>query len=137
MARKTIRIEIPVGSPDDLITLSEGITEKNSALGASAVLDNDKMVQLAGKTSSAKAKRKEAAELSARAKTLNDQADALLGIAPGQNATTEGTVLFHITGARDALMVEHRGNEEALGEYSFVVITGTAKTPGARKKKTA
>ena len=34
-----------------------------------------------------------------------------------------------ITGFRDALLVEHRGNEEALSEYGCEVSVGTAASP--------
>ena len=135
MARKTIRIDIPTGSADDLIALAEDIISKNTALGPAAELDGSIVSDMVNKASQAKIKRDKADRLAAEAKTLNEQAATLLGTAPGQTALTEGTVLFHITGFRDTLLTKHRGNEEALSEYGFATVVGTAKTPGARKKK--
>lgn len=135
MARKTIKIEIPTGSPDEMVTLAEGIKTHHLALGSAATLDNDDVTAMADKAAQAKAKRKQAAELNAQAETLNLQAATLLGIAPGQTSETKDTVLFHINGIRDGLLIEHRGDEQALGEYGFDITIGTAKTPGPRKPK--
>ena len=135
MARKTIKIEIPTGSPDDMITLAEDIKTRHDGLGSAATLDNDDVTAMADKAAQAKAKRKQAAELSAQAETLNLQAATLLGVAPGQSSETKDTVLFHIDGIRDELLLEHRGTEQALGEYGFDISIGTAKTPGPRKPK--
>ena len=135
MARKTIKIEIPTGSPDDMITLAEGIATRQTDLGTAAVLDSTEVTELSTKAGQAKAKRKKAAELAAQAETLNQEAAAILGLAPGQNAQTEGTVLYRIDGFRDELLIKHRGNEQALGEYGFDISIGTAKTPGPRKPK--
>ena len=135
MARKTIKIEIPIGSPDDMITLAEGIVAHNTELGAGAKLDSDEVTELKDKAALAKAKRKKSAELKAQAATLDDEAAALIGIAPGQDAQTEDTVLYRVVGFRDELLTEHRGNEQTLGEYGFKISIGTAKTPGPRKKK--
>ena len=134
MARKTIKIEIPTGSPDDMITLAEGIASRHAELGSAAVLDSTEVTELSTKAGQAKAKRKKAAELSAQAETLNLQAATLLGVAPGQSSETKDTVLFLIDGIRDELLLEHRGTEQALGEYGFDISIGTAKTPGPRKK---
>ena len=136
MARKTIKIEIPTGSPDDMVLLTEGIQAHHLALGSAATLDSEVVAALADKAAQAKAKRKQAAELTAQAETLNLQAATLLGIAPGQTSETKDTVLYRIEGIRDELLIEHRGTEQALGEYRFDITIGTAKTPGPRKKKT-
>lgn len=40
MARKTIKLELPTGSPDELIALAEGIKEHHHLLGSAAELDN-------------------------------------------------------------------------------------------------
>ena len=134
MARKTIKIEIPTGSPDDMIILAEGIKTRHLALGSASTLDGDEVTAMADKAALAKAKRKQAAELSAQAETLNLQAATLIGVAPGQSSETKDTVLFLIDGIRDELLLEHRGTEQALGEYGFDISIGTAKTPGPRKK---
>ena len=135
MARKTIKIELPVGSPDEMISLAEDIAAHHSELGAEAKLDSTEVTELKANATLAKAKRKKSAELKAQAATLDDEAAALIGIAPGQDAQTEGTILYRVVGFRDELLTEHRGNEQALGEYGFDISIGTAKTPGPRKPK--
>jgi hypothetical protein len=135
MARKTIRIEIPTGSPDDLIKLAEDIKEHHVSLGSGAELDNSKANSPADRAVIAKAKRKKADELNSQAESLREEAATILGIAPGQTAETKDTVLYEITGLRDELLIKHRGNEQVLGEYGFNITIGTAKTPGPRKKK--
>ena len=46
MARKTVRVDIPTGSPDELIKLGQDILAKHQALGTSSPLDDDKMTRL-------------------------------------------------------------------------------------------
>ena len=135
MARKTIKIELPVGSPDEMLSLAEGIVAHHTELGAEAKLDSAEVTELKANSTLAKAKRKKSAELKAQAATLDDEAAALIGIAPGQDAQTEGTILYRVVGFRDELLTEHRGNEQTLGEYGFNITIGTAKTPGPRKPK--
>ena len=135
MARKTIKIELPTGSPDELIALAEGIKEHHLSLGSGAELDNAVANSPADKAAVAKAKRKKAEELNLQAESLRQEAATILGIAPGQTAETKDTVLYEVTGIRDELLLKHRGNEQALGEYGFDISNGTAKTPGPRKPK--
>jgi hypothetical protein len=132
MARRTVRIEIPVGSPDDLIKLAENIINHHASLGSAAELDGQPVSDMVNLAAQAKAKRTEADRLAQRAQTLNEEAATLLGI-----AATKNTALYHITGIRDVLLPKHRGTEEALGDYSFKVVTGTARTPGPRKTNPA
>jgi hypothetical protein len=135
MARKTIKIELPTGSPDDLIILAEDIKDHQLSLGSGAELDSAKAMSPADKAAIAKAKRKQAKDLDAEAENLREEAAIILGIAPGQTAETKDTVLFEVIGIRDDLLLKHRGNEQALGQYGFNITIGTAKTPGPRKPK--
>lgn len=136
MARRTIRIPIPAGKPDDLIKLAESIGTKHTELAANSPLDDAVADFLAASADTARKNRAEAARLTAQADALNQSAATLIGVGPGQGAETPETILFHITGIRDQLLTKHRGAEEALGDYGYQVIIGTAKTPGPRKAKT-
>lgn len=133
MARKTIRVDIPTGSPDKLIKLAKDIDTKNNEVGTTPVIDVDATAATKSTANTAGEKRTLAASLAAQAQTLNEDASNLLGLGNGQNAQTPNTVLFDVTGYRDDLLKAFRGNEEKLSEYGFSVVVGEAKSP---KKKT-
>jgi hypothetical protein len=69
-----------------------------------------------------------------KARQVRDQA---LGVADGQTAYTKDTALNLVTYARDELLVENEGQEEALTAYGFNGVVGSAKnaTPAAPKAK--
>jgi hypothetical protein len=137
MARKTVKVEIPTGSPDEMIELTEDIVEEHEDLKEASPLD-DKIVQaMKQRATDAKAKRKRAADLEAEAGKLRDQADTLIGIAPGQTSETKDTLRHDVTGTRDLLLVKNRGNEEALAEWGFDVSVGTAAAPQRKPKPAA
>ena len=127
MARKTIKIEIPTGSPDDMVTLAEGIKTRHLALGSAATLDNDDVTAMADKAAQAKAKRKQAAELSAQAETLMQGYSA--------NAKTAPIASFEHSSVirRSQYFDKSREGYKALLRDDITI--GTAKTPGPRKKK--
>jgi hypothetical protein len=129
MARKTIRVTIPSGSPDNLIKLGTAIGVKNEDPKTLKKLQNIDPAALASQVAAAKAKRSEAADLEAQAQVLNEAANVILGTAPGQTNQTPGTVLYYITGARDELLSANRGNENALEPWGFSVVIGTASSP--------
>ncbi len=120
-----------------MITLAEGIASHHTDLGSAAVLDSTEVTDLSTKAGQAKPKRKRAAELTAQADTLNQEAAAILGLAPGQNAQTEGTVLYRIDGFRAGTSSPTSGacRVRALRPFYADTSIGTAKTPGPRKPK--
>lgn len=129
MSRKTVRVEVPSSKPELFIKLGQDIGTKHTALGADSPLDTNKMTTLAARTTSAGTKNTTAKAKDAEAQMLRQQRDTDLGMADGQNAQTPDTVLNLISYARDQLLVTHAGNEEALSEYGFNVVVGTAKGP--------
>ncbi len=129
MARRTIRVDIPTGKPDDIIKLAKSVHDKHVSDGVNSPLDTDKMTALDAATTPADTKNSTAKQLDAQSQTLRQQRDTLLGIADGQTADTPGTMLNLLTYARDELLVKFRGNEEMLGEYGFNVVVGSAKSP--------
>lgn len=148
MARKTIKVVMPSRQSDGLLALGAAVynqaTEPVNASkleGPRQLIVDDPLAKanvdvaaIGSLQQQAAAMRAEAKTLIARAQSLNNQADTLLGVAPGQGTETSGTLLFHLTAARDALLLAFRGIEEKLSEYGFNVTLGTAA--GRQAKKT-
>lgn len=134
MSRRTVRIEIPTGSPDDLIKLCQDFLTKNTADGESSALDAAKVAVLAAKTTPAGTKNASAKQFDAQAQTLRQDRDTLLGLADGQTAETPGTALNALVYLRDQLELKYRGSEETLGQYGFKVVIGSAKSPTRKPK---
>lgn len=127
MARKTIRIDIPIGKPDETVKLCEGITEKHTALGAGSPLTAFfDMALFAAKTSDVKTKRKKAKESDALSQSQFNQCTVKCGIAKGQNKQTTGTLYVMVCSIRDFLLLKFRETPEQLSQWGFnVVITQT------------
>lgn len=129
MARKTVRVDIPMSKPDDLIVLGKAICSQHSAQGDKSPLDAGKMTALLALMANADATNSNAKSLDAQAQTARQSRDQSLGIADGQTAYSPNTALNIITYARDQLLVSLEGDEESLGNYGFNVVVGSAKTP--------
>jgi hypothetical protein len=136
MARKTVRVDIPTGSPDDLIALTQSIVAKHIEDGAASPLDQKKMAALSATLTVAVPQNQAAKDADAVAQTARQVRDGALGIADGQTAYTVGTTLNLVTYARDQLLVTHEGEEEALTGYGFNVVVGSAKNPKPATPKT-
>ena len=138
MARKTVRVDVPINSPDAMIKLAEDIKKQHDKPTANSPLKAERVEAMGERSASAKTKRAKADELEAEAGQLRNEADTLIGTAPGQTSETLNTLHNDITGFRDALLVENRGNEEALSQYGFNVVVGTAaartRTPAAKRE---
>ena len=136
MSRKTVRVEIPTGRVDDLIALCQGVLAKHTADGLASPLDAAKMAKFQSAVGPADTNNTQAKQLDGQAQTLRQQRDTLMGIADGQSAATKDTGLNLLTCARDQLLLVNEGNEEALSQYGFNVVVGSAKSP-TRKAKTS
>jgi hypothetical protein len=137
MARKTVRVDVPTNSPDDLIALGLNIKAKHDKDGAASPLNADKMTKLGAALAIAAPQNQAAKDADAVAQNARQVRDGALGIADGQTAYTKDTALNLITYARDQLLVSEEGAEEALTAYGFNVVVGSAKipTPAAPKTK--
>ena len=136
MARKTIRVEVPVENPSSLIGLCLAIVKRHKKPGSTSPITDDSV-----KIDEFESKAKEAGtlqtEIDDMERTLQEkigQRDQLLGIADGQNSQTKGTLHFETLQIRDILLGANRGNENALEPWGFGVVLGEAKSP---KKKAA
>ncbi|MES2571641.1 MAG: hypothetical protein V4710_16500 [Verrucomicrobiota bacterium] len=135
MARKTVRVEIPVGSPNAMIRMATELKKRHDKVGPASPLKAGDVQAMGERAEQAQAKRMQAEELEAQAGRLRGESDTLIGIAPGQSVETRGTLLHDLTGFRDLLLVENRGNEQALSEYGFEVVIGTASSPNRLPRK--
>ena len=127
MARKTVKIEIPAGKPEDLMTLAENLVEQHTELGKESPLETDRIKELDDAVKQAKANHKDFKKFDGQAQAARQARDINLGIEPGKS--TVATVLAGVKYARKHLLLEHEGNEEKLSQYGFSVVVGTAKSP--------
>jgi len=126
MARKTVKVDIPVGEPDKFTKLASDIINKHNNDGPASPLHHLDMATFETKTNDGIAKRNQAADLHGQAEALNEEANVLLGISEGQNSQTPATIYHIITKVRDQLLVTHRGNEEKLNLHGFEVVVSEA-----------
>ena len=132
MPKRNVRVDIPIGSPSDMIELVDNILERHEELGDdSALIDPElDMDGLATEHDIHKAKRKEGNDLHGEGEPLIQAADTALGVEEGQTSDTEGTV-YNLTGrVRDRLLFVHEGDEEELTTYGFNVVVD--KTRGKK-----
>jgi hypothetical protein len=129
MARKTVRVDIPTSSPETLMALSQSILKKDAADGDKSPLDKNKMTALSASLAIAVPQNQAALDADAVAQKARQTRDQALGTADGQTVYTKDTALNIVTYARDLLLVENEGTEEALTAYGFNVVVGSAKNP--------
>ena len=137
MSRKTVKVDVPMGRPDDLIKLGQAIVAKHVKDAAASPLDAARMTKLTAALAIADPQNQAGKDADAAAQRARQLRDTALGIAAGQNAGSKDTALNLITYARDQLLVTNAGTEEALTAYGFNVVVGSAKTPASRTKPKA
>lgn len=138
MARKTVKVKVPINSPDKFITLMESILKHHTKLGKESPLNNHPRVdfrRLGTNVKQASELRDQAAALYAKAEELMMQARKLMGLEAGQNIHTPGTAYNASGEIKKHLLNHHSGEEEALSNYGFEVVVGSARTGVKRKKK--
>lgn len=127
--KKTVRIDIPITSPDEANKLANNIEAKAKEMGDDCPIDKKILDQLAALAKIQAEKRAEASKLHAAAQAATLDADTALGIAKGQNVNTLNTMYNAVTIIRDMLLIVYRGREEMLSEFGFNVVIGAAKSP--------
>ncbi len=133
MARKTVKVAIPTGKPDEFVKLAKGILKKHQADGSDSPLTTVDMALFDDALKKSDDKRTESQDLRNKSEARMQEAYSYLGIGKGQNIETPGTVYHLISRVRDQLLVTYRGNEEKLSEYGFPVVVGTAASPTKKK----
>ena len=127
--KKTVRVDIPIKSPDEFNKLAEKILAKCKEMGDECPIKKAIVDLLAALTKTQAEKRAEASKLHAQAEAATLKADTALGVAPGQNVNTADTMYHAVTIIRDMLLIEYNGDEEMLSEFGFNVVIGSAKSP--------
>lgn len=136
MAKKTVRVKIPINRPEQLIKLARQVLEK---LQKSLPKELEGRVEVqVFKEVLEKAISFRDSSKAHRAKAEADMqvANQALGTAEAQTVNTKNTIYFFLTLIRDILLIIHRDNEEALGRYGYDVVVGSS-VPGRKKKKKA
>ncbi len=135
MARKTVRVDLPVSNPDNMLQLCRGIITQHAKAGESSPIkalesieDGIRIDDLETMLSETEEKRAQAKELEARAQALNGEVAQLIGFAQGQTSRTKSTLYSSAVRIRDFLLSLYRGNENALEVWGFKVTIGTAST---------
>lgn len=88
MARKTVRVDVPINSPDALIKLAEDIIIQHAKPDAGSPLKPQKVEAMGVRATEAKTKRAKADALEAEASRLRNEADTLIGTAPAPTRST-------------------------------------------------
>ena len=125
MAKKTVKVALPIKKILELLVLIKAIYVKHIALGEGSPIVNVNMTEFDNKTKQIEILRAEAAVLRAQSEAKMEQAQALVGTAPGQDSNTPATIYNDLTKIRNQLLVTYDGNEELLSEWGFKVVVST------------
>ena len=137
MARKTVRTEVPIKNPEVFKKLLDDIWKKHTTLGNASPLNTYSKVSMPAfntQRTNADGLRTKAADLHKQAENANQQAEIIYGRGKGQTSETPNTLYNSVTLIRDFLLNQNAGNEEALSEWGFPVVVGTAKSPKRKPK---
>ena len=132
MARRTVKIEIPIKDPDKFRKLLDDIQKEHVRLAANSPLNNQNKVVMAtfdANRQQAGTYRDQAKDLHEEAENINEQAETIYGRDKGQGITTPGTLYRDVNELKKVLVSFHSSNEEALSQYGFNVVIGTARSP--------
>ena len=135
MSKTTVKVEIPVSKPADLVTLAENVLKMHQSLGTASPLSGVDMVTFEKSLTGGKDKRAEAKRLHNAAEKLNQEAGVCLGIDKSQNTKTIGTVYSTLTSVRDVLLAINRGQEKKLTEWGFDVLISDVVRNGKKGGK--
>jgi len=131
MARKNVRVDIPVGNVDRTLKLGEDIQQRHVELDADSPLtDIIDMAEFGTLLTAIAAKRTPAITDGRKKEAWNEKALRMIGIAKGQNLEIPGTVFHHINKVHRFMAFKFRGNEEQASLWGFDVVVG--QTNGRR-----
>ncbi len=123
MAREFITALIPRNKPDDTLKLLDDIIERNTLLGVDSPIANDfDFVALAAMSDSIRTLRTLAGKAESVSQTKNRESLLLLGIAPGQNLQSTGTLKVIITKIKAILRAKYDVAPERLSVWGFNVV---------------
>lgn len=131
MARKNVRVDIPIGNVDLTVKLGETTSARHIALGASSPLSGQMdMAVFDALVANIKAARGPAISDAQQKEAWNEQALTVIGIAAGQNLQSKKTVYWHINQVQKFMAFKFKGNEEQASLWGFNVVVG--ETNGRR-----
>ena len=133
MAKKIVKIDLPIEEPEEFVTLSLAFLQKHLADGATSPLNPLNMTAFQTKAEGARDLRKEAKEEHALGEEQNNQAQVLMGTAEGQTSSTPDTLYYTTTRIRDTLLAIHKVTPEHLNLWGFNVVV--SQTGGRRNIK--
>lgn len=122
MARKTVRAKIPA-NPDERLKLLKKVLAKHEADGTSSPLNALAMDVLEAKTEEADSAHQEADRLYKLAEIETKKRDAAFGTAQNPD-----TAVFILSQARAILLGINKANPQALQNWGFEVVEGSAST---------
>jgi hypothetical protein len=131
MPRTTPRIEIPK-NPEECIKLAGKVVAKHIADGVGSPLTGIGMADMAGKQAIADQQNTLSVSLYSQAGKATENRDNALGT----DTSTQATVRFYLSAVRDILLGKYRGNESALGDWGFNVVTSGPAAKAAKKPAT-
>ena len=115
MATRDVKINLPVGSPDDTVNLVDKIIARNTAMAlTSPIKDDFDWVAVAAKQVLIKQLRTDADKADTDSQKQHYKAMKIMGLAPGQNLQVEGTLYVEVTRIRDILLGKNEDNPEEL-----------------------
>ncbi|MBI4931585.1 MAG: hypothetical protein HY841_12520 [Bacteroidetes bacterium] len=138
MARRTVRIEVPINKPDAFSKLLNKILKQHETLGKDSPLENNPKIDMKKfKESLTTADQKRAAseKLKGQSEDTMQEAKTIYGNGKGQDVETPGTLYNMEDEVKDILLHENKGNEEELSQWGYNVVVGSAKSPKPRQKK--
>lgn len=130
--RRTVSVEIPIESPDDMIKLGKKILKRHTALDEESPLNIPEIDMTAFEAVHELhvEKREAGTELHGKGEVAIQKADKALGTEEGMTMDTTGTV-YNFTGqGRDILLFKNPGEEEELTTYGFNVVISMTPLPG-------
>jgi len=135
MPKRNVKVEIPLSSPNKMISMNELIIERHEELGDDSPLKEMDMDDVKNKVQQAKELRRQAQKKHAEAEALNQKARVILGIDVGQDSSTEGTIYYLDTRIRNLLLFKYPGGEEELSTFGMNVVISMSKLPKRKKKE--
>src|ERR1051325_1211913 len=125
---KTVRIKIPVGSPESALDLSKDISDRHTELGDDSPLTDDvDMDAFEANRAAAAQKFKASKKAAATAQKKHYALMLACGIAEGQSSQSRDTLYWFVLKCRDSLLLTHKGVEETLEEYGYAVVISQAR----------
>lgn len=126
MARRVVRVTVPLRSVDKVIQLTEDILQRHAVLGASSPLNGQlDTVALTDLLDRARTARNTFVLANAAKQALNEKASTLIGSAKGQTAQTPDTLRWYIGKVCNFLKFHYKGNEEQASLWGFRVTVGS------------